>query len=125
MGRIALIGDNSVEYINALIDIWNLNCCAVLLDWRIPFSMIYRMMLDADVKICYIDKKVYDKIDPIFHHGIKYIVFENLENNARILPNEVRAKYCSRYDKKEAVIFYSSGTTGKSKGIILTHYAIK
>lgn len=36
MARIALIGNNSVGYIEKLIDIWNDGNCAVLLDFRIP-----------------------------------------------------------------------------------------
>lgn len=38
MSRVALMGENSVEYISALLDIWNNGDCAVLLDWRIPFG---------------------------------------------------------------------------------------
>ena len=34
MSRVGLIGENSIEYINALLDIWNNGDCAVLIDWR-------------------------------------------------------------------------------------------
>lgn len=33
MSRVALIGENSVEYVNALLDIWNNGDAAVLIDW--------------------------------------------------------------------------------------------
>ena len=42
MLRIALIGENSVEYVDKLLDIWNSGDCAILLDWRIPFETKYR-----------------------------------------------------------------------------------
>ena len=42
MGRVALVGDNTVEYISLLIDIWNNGDCAVLLDWRMPFHAILK-----------------------------------------------------------------------------------
>ena len=32
MGRVALIGENSIKYIEKLLDIWNGGDCAVLLD---------------------------------------------------------------------------------------------
>ena len=48
MARVALIGDNSVEYINALIDIWNNGDCAVLIDWKVPFQTAYEMMKEAE-----------------------------------------------------------------------------
>lgn len=47
MMRVALIGENSIEYVNMLLDIWNNGDCAVLLDWRIPFEAAYQMMLEA------------------------------------------------------------------------------
>ena len=38
MSRIGLIGENSISYIQKLIDIWNNGDCAVIIDWRIPFN---------------------------------------------------------------------------------------
>lgn len=61
MSRVALIGDNSVEYVNQLLDIWNNGDCAVLLDWRIPFESMYQMMLEADVTVCCIEKRLLKK----------------------------------------------------------------
>lgn len=55
MNRVALIGENSVEYVNALLDIWNSGDCAVLLDWRIPFKTAVKMMVEAGVKRCCIN----------------------------------------------------------------------
>lgn len=43
MARVALIGDNSIEYVNTLLDIWNSGDCAVLIDWRIPFQTAYTL----------------------------------------------------------------------------------
>ncbi len=57
MSRVALIGENSIEYIDALLDTWNNGDCAVLLDWRIPFQTATQMMQEADVHKCYIEKK--------------------------------------------------------------------
>lgn len=48
MSRVALIGENSVEYIEKLLDIWNDGDCAVLLDWRIPLQTAIQMMREAD-----------------------------------------------------------------------------
>lgn len=57
MGRIALIGENSCEYISILLDIWNNHACAVLLDWRIPSGTLIDMMKEANVETCYIQDK--------------------------------------------------------------------
>lgn len=67
MSRVALICENSVEYVNTLLDIWNAGDCAVLIDWRIPFQTAVEMMNEANVHKCYIEKNNLIKILRNFH----------------------------------------------------------
>ena len=55
MSRIALIGENSIGYVDKLLEIWNNGNCAVLIDWRIPFKSSIQMMHEAGVAYCYVD----------------------------------------------------------------------
>ena len=55
--RVALIGDNSIEFIKLLFAIWNNHECAVLIDPQIPIQASMGMMKDAEVKKCYIEQK--------------------------------------------------------------------
>lgn len=123
MSRVALIGENSVEYVNSLIDIWNNGDCAVLLDWRIPFQTAVEMMREADVSKCYIEEGLLEKSNIQLPDCIEFIEFKK-RITTTMLPQEVYDKYRNNYKTNEAVVIYSSGTTGKSKGIILSHYAI-
>ena len=124
MSRVALIGENSVEYIDTLLGIWNNGDCAVLLDWRIPFQTAVQLMQEADVQKCYIEKKQLHMESFLLPKDIEFITFEKKSNSAEYLPEEIYKKYKPNYSRDEAVVIYSSGTTGKSKGIILSYYAI-
>lgn len=123
MSRIALIGENSIEYINALIDIWNDGNCALLIDWRIPPVKAIDMMRDAGAKKCIIEKKFFTS-EYSFMQNIEYSTYERKVNQTEYLTKEIRVKFQSRYSIDEAAVIYSSGTTGKARGIILSHYAI-
>ena len=46
-GSGALIGQNSIEYIDTLIGIWNKEDGAVLMDWQIPSETAFYMMREA------------------------------------------------------------------------------
>ena len=47
MSRIALIGKNSLGYVEKLISIWNTQNCAVLIDWRIPIKTSVQLMREV------------------------------------------------------------------------------
>ncbi len=125
MSRVALMGENSVEYVSTLLDIWNNGDCAVLLDWRIPFGTAVDMMREAGVTRCYIEKRFLRQIRIPLPAGLVWITYERNSNTAEELPRELYRKFRVNDSCDEAVVLYSSGTTGKAKGIVLTHFALQ
>lgn len=122
--RIGLIGDNSLGFVEKLLDIWNESNCVVIIDWRMPFSKIEELFIEASVVLCYIDEELAGKVSNVNESSISYITYEKKSSKVIKLPQTCTKKYINSYSKKEALILYSSGTTGRCKGVILSFYAI-
>lgn len=124
MSRVALIGRNSLEYISLLIEIWNSGNCAVLIDCQTPYNAAAEMMREAGVKKCYLQTSLWDANVVNEFCDIEFICFDVDNTAIFVIPDCLYNKFVPNYSKAEAVIIYSSGTTGKSKGIVLSHFAI-
>ena len=120
--RIGLIGHNSVEYIQKLLQIWNNNDSAVLLDPDMPFSVVSSILNESNVEKLLIEDTLLTRSENL--SSFEIIPYQIKHQMPCTLPESVRELYEPRYDESEAVVIYSSGTTGKCKGVSLSHRAI-
>lgn len=124
MKRVGLIADNSKEYVSSLIKIWKDGSSAVLIDWRIPFNKAVGLLKKSGVNDCFIDKNIYEKNRDKLPGDIRFTCIQRDSSMPEQIPKALYNEFSVNYSKDEAVIFFSSGTTGEAKGVILSHFAI-
>lgn len=94
--RIAIIGKNSTEYINLVLDIWNQNDVVVLIDWRMPPAAIDNIIEENNIEKCYIDNTVSKSFNLGFEQHIFVIYHANVTFAQKLLI-EVTNKFVPRY----------------------------
>lgn len=121
--RIGLMGHNSVEFIEQLIRIWNNNDSAVLIDYDMPIDALQRIISNIRISSLRVEESLPLKFgsDSLKVDVEPYSVCAPLPC---LLPDSIYDEFIERYDEDEAVVIFSSGTTGLNKGISLSHRAL-
>jgi o-succinylbenzoate---CoA ligase len=110
--RIGILGVNNVEYVINILALWQIGAVAVPLNIRLTDSEIEEQLTLANCSIVLAQKKFNEKIISNQRRTINY-PFETNEQNSFNEKQEVKLS-------DAAVIIFTSGSTNKSKGIILT-----
>jgi len=119
--RVAVTGKNSPEWAIAYMGILYAGGVVVPLDYQLHKKEVENLMEFSDAKVLFIDEEKYDSVET---GGIEQISLSPQKPNyiLELQPSKQAAggfSSCSEDDL--AAIMYTSGTTGKPKGVMLTH----
>ena len=125
--KVAILSENSPEWIISYLTISYLGAVAVPLDTNIDEEKLLTLFKDSDAKIIFVSKIFEQKIIKIKHKlkSLTSLCFDN-DYFKKLLKNknyEKNKKLINRDAKLDdtASLIYTSGTTGKPKGVMLTN----
>jgi len=119
--RVGIISKNNPEWGIAYLSIHWAGAIAVPIDAKMTCSEINHIIKNADVKIVFTSKNRFEDVKqigseiPNFQEIIPIETLTSLRNN---LPASSPANI---FEDDIATLLYTSGTTGSSKGVVLTH----
>ncbi|MFP4115497.1 MAG: AMP-dependent synthetase/ligase [Spirochaetales bacterium] len=121
--RVAVSGKNSPEWAIAYLAVLEAGAVVVPIDYQLGETDIDRLLGAADAKLIFVDEEKYDFFAR--GRGRQSVRVRSLSPNRNGYIYELAGELPEEYDRAAegdlAAILFTSGTTGKPKGVMLTH----
>ncbi len=117
--NVGVLGENSYLWSSAFLSISFLSAVAVPIDYRLTSFEFRHIVKESEMKLCFVSSSKLDEMEQVMEKtGFpeKVIVLDELER-----VESLNAEYELPSLDNDFVILFTSGTTGVSKGVVLTH----
>jgi long-chain acyl-CoA synthetase len=118
--RVAIVAKNCAEYLELLYAVWHAGAAAVPANARLHGSELAYILDHAGARACFASPGLEGEIAPHAPGGLERLIAIGSSEYAALLGSEPIA-VAPRAGDDLAWLFYTSGTTGRPKGAMLTH----
>jgi fatty-acyl-CoA synthase len=115
--RVAITSENRPEIVELLFAIWAAECVAVPINYKLHPREMAQILNDADVSQVFASLKVAADLLPVASVPVEILGTPGYSSRLSVAPLVPGHTDASTL----AWLFYTSGTTGRSKGAMLTH----
>jgi acyl-CoA synthetase (AMP-forming)/AMP-acid ligase II len=118
--RVALAMENCAEFYPLLYGIWRAGLSAVPINSKLHAREMAWIMADAQSKLCFASPKLAEALGASVSSDLPTVITTGSSDHGALLKGDpITARAYDSSD--EAWLFYTSGTTGKPKGAMLSH----
>lgn len=118
--HVAIVAANCPEYLEILFSIWHAGAVAVPISAKLHPREVGQLLAGARAKACFAGAEIAEGIDRCAPEGTRVLAVAEADDRA-LAAAEPAAAQVRRAITDDAWIFFTSGTTGRSKGARLTH----
>src|SRR5262249_6995649 len=118
--RVAIAAKNCVEYLEMLFGIWHAGGAAVPINARLHGAEIGYILEQSGARVCFTSPEIDAAIAPHAPSGLERMITIAGPEYAALLAADA-IPVAPRSPDDLAWLFYTSGTTGRPKGAMLTH----
>ena len=122
--RVALTMSNCPEYLEILYAGWHAGLVTVPVNAKLHQNEFAHILEDSQARICFATTDVVEKIAPLVGETLEAIVDVSAQDYQQLLKCDP-LPIVSREPRDPAWLFYTSGTTGKPKGAVLSHHNLR
>ncbi len=118
--RVALAMKNVPEYFEVMFALWHAGLAAVPINAKLHASEFTYILENSGCRACFVTPALYDTITAANAEGLDHVIDVASDAYASLMASEPMTISFVEPDEL-AWLFYTSGTTGRPKGAMLTH----
>jgi long-chain acyl-CoA synthetase len=118
--RVAIVARNCIEYVEILYGIWHAGGAAVPINAKLHGAELGYILEHSGARVCFVSPGIDSEIAPYAPAGLEHLVTIGSTDYEALLTADP-IPVAPRAGDDLAWLFYTSGTTGRPKGAMLTH----